>query len=83
MKVELNMKEHGIQCGHEPRRLITLDEFLEHQCVICYEKESVFFVTHTNFRKEEEDLYLCPECSQTLLDNIIDAGFNKIEVMTL
>lgn len=71
MSIKLNIKEHWIEEGTNPRRLMTIDEYLEEQCEICLENPCTHEIDF-----EGELIYVCGDCCKMIASGLIDGNDN-------
>ena len=67
MSIKLNITEHWIQIGNEEKRLMTLEEYLEEQCEICYSSMQVFEISLKDYPETNEYILVCEECAKTIV----------------
>lgn len=70
MHIILKKETDWVEEGNQPRRLMTLDEFIDQLCWICLSKD-YFFETHVEFAHDEEEfLPICAECLASLINDL-------------
>ena len=72
MKIELNIKDHWIESGSEPRRVMTLEEYLEYECVCCLEVMGEVEIETDYWTKGEENILVCKKCASIILTNKLE-----------
>ena len=68
MSIKLNITEHWIEEGSKPKRVMTIEEYLEEQCEICYSSMQVFEISIKDYPETNEYILVCEECAKTLVE---------------
>lgn len=76
MSIKLNIEENWVEEGNKPRRIMTLDEYIEEQCEVCLEKFQVFEIALKDIPETGEYVVVCEECAKTIVtEKMNDSNF--------